>query len=86
MAHLDVGQMKTMVSKELITGSDIPGTGKLSFCDACAEGKAHIAPFKQLRKIQSTRKLQLVNSDVAGVRCRVFNTEVHHFLSNQNRR
>ena len=29
MAHLNVGQMKTMTSKELITGSDIPGTRKL---------------------------------------------------------
>lgn len=28
MAHLNVGQMKAMASKELIKGSDIPGTGK----------------------------------------------------------
>ena len=66
MAHLNVGQMKTMVSKELITGTDIPGTGKLSFCQACAEGKAHRAPFKPLGEIQSTRRLELVHSDVAG--------------------
>jgi hypothetical protein len=41
MAHLNAGQMKIMASKELITGTDIPGTGKLSFCEACAEGKVH---------------------------------------------
>ena len=51
MAHLNVGQMKTMASKELSTGSDIPGTGKLSFSDACAEGKAHRAPFKPVGEI-----------------------------------
>ena len=45
MAHLNAGQMKIMASKELITDTDIPGTGKLSFCEACAEGKAHRAPF-----------------------------------------
>ncbi len=66
MAHLNVGQMKTMASKELTTGSDIPGTGKLSFCEACAEGKAHRAPFKPVGEIQSTRRLELVHSDVAG--------------------
>ncbi len=39
--------MKTiMASKELIIGSDLPGTGKLSFCETCAEGKAHRVPFK----------------------------------------
>ena len=66
MAHLNVGQMKTMASKELTTCSDIPGTGKLSFCEACAEGKAHRAPFKPVGEIQSTRRLELVHSDVAG--------------------
>jgi hypothetical protein len=40
MVHLNAGQMKIMVSKELITGTDIPRTGKLRFCEACAKGKA----------------------------------------------
>ncbi len=45
--------------------SDIPGTSKLSFCEACAEGKAHIyrAPFKPVGEIQSTKRLELVHSD-----------------------
>ena len=46
--------------------SDIPGTSKLSFCEACAEGKADRATFKQVGEIQSTRRLELVHSDVAG--------------------
>ena len=45
---------------------DIPGTGKLSFCEACAEGKVHRAPFKPVGEIKSTRRLELVHSDVAG--------------------
>jgi hypothetical protein len=58
--------MKIMASKELITGTDIPGTGKLSFCEACAEGKAHRALFKPVGEIKSRRRLELVHSDVAG--------------------
>jgi hypothetical protein len=65
MAHLNAGQMKIMAAKELITGKDIPGTGKLSFCAACAEGKAHRAPVKPVGEIKSTRMLELVHSDVA---------------------
>jgi transposase InsO family protein len=57
--------MKIMAAKELITGKDIPGTGKLSFCEACAEGKAHRAPVKPVGEIKSTRMLELVHSDVA---------------------
>ena len=66
MAHLNVGQIQTMASKELITGSDIPGTSKLRFCDACAEGKAHRALFKPVGEIQSTRRLELHHSVVVG--------------------
>jgi hypothetical protein len=39
MAHLNAGQMKTMVSREMVTGTDMPRTGKLDFCEAYAEGK-----------------------------------------------
>ena len=66
MAHLNVGQMKTMASKELVTGANIPATGKLTFCEACAEGKSHRAPFKPVGEIHTTKRLELVHSDVAG--------------------
>ena len=46
MAHLNAGQTKTMVSREMVKGTDMPETGKLDFCEACAEGKSHRAPFK----------------------------------------
>ena len=66
MYRLDAGQMKTMVSREVVTGVDIPETGKLNFCEACAEGKSHCAPFKPVREVQSKKRLELVHSDVAG--------------------
>ena len=66
MAHLNAGQMKTMVSREMVTGVDIPETGKLDFCEACAEGKSHRAPFKPVGEVQSKKRLELVHSDVAG--------------------
>ena len=36
MAHLNTSHMKTTVSREIVTGTDMPGTGKLDFCEACA--------------------------------------------------
>ena len=66
MAHLNAGHMKTMVSREIVTGTDMPGTGKLDFCEACAEGKSHRAPFKPVGEVQSKKRLELVHSDVAG--------------------
>ena len=41
MGHLNSGQMKTMVSRDMVTGTDMPGMGKLDFCKACVEGKSH---------------------------------------------
>ena len=66
MAHLNPGQMKIMVSRDMVTGTDMPGTGKLDFCEACAEGKSHRAPFKPVGEVQSKKRLELVHSDVAG--------------------
>ena len=66
MALLNAGQMKTMVSRETVTGVDIPEIGKLDFCEACAEGKSHRAPFKPVGEVQSKKRLELVHSDVAG--------------------
>ena len=66
MAHLYAGHMKTMVSNEIVTGTDMSGTGNLDFCDACVEGKSHRAPFKAVEEVQSKKRLELVHSDVAG--------------------
>ncbi len=54
------------VQKELVTGVKMPRKMKLSFCEGCVEGKMHCMPFKPVGEIHSTRKLQLVHSDVCG--------------------
>ena len=56
MYRLDAGQLKTMVSREMVTGVDIPETGKLEFCEACAEGKSHRAPFKPVGEVQYNQR------------------------------
>ena len=58
MAHLNAGHIKTMVSNEIVTGTDMPGTGKLDFCEACVEGKSHRAPFKAVGEVQSKKRLR----------------------------
>ena len=66
MGHMNLPQMKTMVSKAIVTGIDISGTNKLDFCEACVKGKLHRAPFKAVGEVKSTKRLELVHSDVAG--------------------
>jgi hypothetical protein len=66
MAHLNIGQMKKMISKNLTMGLDASGAKKLTFCEPCAESKACRKPFKPTGRIQSNQRLQLVHSDVAG--------------------
>ncbi len=60
---MHAGQMKTMFSREMVTGTDMPETRKLDFC---AEGKSHRALFKPVGEVQSKKRLELVHSDVAG--------------------
>ena len=40
--------------------------GSLSFCKGCVQGKMQRKPFKAVGEIQSSRRLQLVHSDVCG--------------------
>ena len=50
----------------MITGTDMTGTGKLDFSEACAERKSHRAPSKPVGEVQSKKRLELVHNDVAG--------------------
>jgi len=64
--HLNEKQLKDIVRNELVAGVSIPRTANLTFCEACVKGKLSRKPFKPVGEIQSTRKLQLVHSDVCG--------------------
>lgn len=67
MAYLKAGQMKITVSRETVTGTDMPGTRKLDFCEACVEKKSHRALFKPVGEVEAKKRLELVHSDVAGL-------------------
>lgn len=55
-----------MTSKGIVTGTKMKDTGKLDFCESCAQEKAHQAPFRLVGEVQSKKRLKLVHSDVAG--------------------
>ena len=66
LGHLNGQQLKEIVAKEMATGVKIPQMAKLTFCEGCIEGKMHRKTFKPVGEIRSSRKLQLVHSDVCG--------------------
>ena len=66
LGHLHGQRLKEIVQKDMASGVKIPKTATLSFCEGCVEGKMHRKSFKPVREIRSTRKLQLVHSDVCG--------------------
>ena len=66
LGHLNGQQLERIVQKDLAIGVNIPRKEELSFCEGCIEGKMHRKPFKPVGEIRSTRRLQLVHSDVCG--------------------
>ena len=68
LGHLNKQQLMKIVDKELVSGMTINGNAQLSFCEGCVQGKMHSyrQSFKLVGDIRSTRKLQLVHSDVCG--------------------
>ncbi len=66
LGHLNEKSLKEMVSKDMARGLQLSKNGSLKFCDSCVEGKMHRSSFKPVGGIHSSRKLQLVHSDVKG--------------------
>lgn len=66
LGHLNGKQLSSVVQKDLATGIKLPSPAKLSFCEGCVEGKLQRKPFKSVKHHQSTRKLELIYSDVCG--------------------
>ena len=58
--------IKEMVDKNLAKGIKVNKSGSLSFCEGCVEGKMQRKPFKAVGEIRSSRRLELVHSDVCG--------------------
>eukprot|EP00731_Ephydatia_muelleri_P005270 Em0002g1446a len=66
LGHLNEHQLKEMASQDLVKGLRIPCNTRMSFCEKCVEGKMARKPFQSVGEIRTTRKLQLVHSDVCG--------------------
>ena len=64
--HINEQQLQDIARNELVIGAKMPNKLKLNFCQGCVEGKMHRLPFKSVGEIQSSRRLELVHSDVCG--------------------
>ena len=66
LGHVHESRLKKCVQNEFVQGIDIEKMTELSFCEGCLAGKMCQKPFPTVGEIRSTRKLQLVHSDVCG--------------------
>ena len=66
LGHVSEQTLKKIAQEELMTGVKIPKSQTMSFCEGCVKGKATKLPIKPVGEIRSTRKLELVHSDVCG--------------------
>ena len=64
LAHVNLRQLRQQV--ESSKGVDIRSQDKLSFCEACVQGKSHRQPHYPLKAGRSKEKLKLVHTDVCG--------------------
>lgn len=66
LGHLSKGGLSSLAHKEMVTGIQLPKVMKMAFCQGCVEGKMSRQPFKSAGGVRSTRKLELIHSDVCG--------------------
>ena len=67
LGHVNAKYLSDLYQKEMVTGMKLPKETQLSFCEGCVKGKMHRQPFKSVGEShRSSRKLQLVHSDVCG--------------------
>ena len=66
LGHVHEPRLKKCVESESVQGIDIKKMTELSFCEGCLAGKMCRKPFPAVGEIRSTRRLQLVHSDVCG--------------------
>lgn len=65
MGHLHFRALRTMSTKQLVRG--MPVIDRMAeYCDGCALGKQHRAPFPQATAFRAERGLELVHTDLCG--------------------
>ena len=66
LGHINENHLVKTVKNNLIKGINFSENDKLNFCDGYVEGKMSRQLFKSVGGIMTTRKLQLVHSNVCG--------------------
>ena len=66
LGHVHELRLKKCVESESVRGINIKKITELSFCEGCLAGKMCRKPFPAVGEIHSTRRLQLVHSEVCG--------------------
>ena len=66
LGHVHESRLKKCVQNKFVQGIDVDEITELSFCEGCLAGKMCRKPFPTVGEIRSTRKLQLVHSDICG--------------------
>ena len=64
--HLNMNSLKSLKSKDLVSGIDCKFSNEASFCECCCEGKNHKLPFSTSDKKRDLKPLDLIHSDVCG--------------------
>ena len=66
LGHVGDQLLKKIVNEDLLTGVKVPKFQTPSFCEGCAKEKMTRRAPKSVGEIRSTKKLQLIHSDVSG--------------------
>lgn len=66
LGHLNSQQLYKMVQHNRVSGVKLSPRNGESFCEGCVVGKMQRKPFKTVDHEQSSKKLELVHSDVCG--------------------
>lgn len=67
LGHVNEQQLQAMLKEQTVEGIDAAtSVDKLSFCESCVKGKITRKPFPKSSGSKSTRKLQLIHSDICG--------------------
>ena len=66
LGHLNSQQLRKMVQQNQVSGIKLFPRSSEPLCEGCVVGKMQRKPFKSVDHKQSTKKLELVHSDVCG--------------------
>ena len=66
LGHINIGAIKLMKARDLVTGMDVDLTAPVTQCVACIQGKHHVEPFPKRAEDAATLVGNLSVSDVWG--------------------